>query len=132
MKKTKQIITLRNLHQSAKTLKPLTGDDHFLTMQCFAGRSCVPTSMWIYGYSEQDIPTQCQAGGFNVDMINKLNEKAAVSGSFIPMMNVCMVMFRHSEHLVKAREGSRYWLNIEKVKTDLKHETGCACLLVKI
>lgn len=55
-----------------------------------------------------------------------------MSGSFVPMMNVCMVMFRHSEHLVKAREGSRHWLIIEKVKTDLKHETGCADLLVKI
>lgn len=34
-----------------------------------------------------------------------------------------MVAFSHSQHLVRVKEKSGSWINIEKVKGDLKHET---------
>lgn len=30
------------------------------------------------------------------------------------LLTICMVMIRHSQHLVNIRERSRLWLNIEK------------------
>lgn len=41
-----------------------------------------------------------------------------------------MVMFRHSQYLVKVTERLWSWFNIEKVKSKLKHSTDCVLFII--